>query len=180
MENSTMSKTILVRLFLGLVLLTTALTVSPASAQPNIDPTAYYVIRNVGGNKVMDVSNNGCCNGAWIHIWTYGGLANQQWRIVPVGDGYYKIEARSSGRVLDVESASTSDWAHIHQWEYEGLANQQWSIVPVTQNTYYLIARHSGKAAVVAGSVSTNGTLVRQNGPGLPSGNYQWRLELVP
>jgi hypothetical protein len=170
----------LVRLVFGLVLLTTALTVSPASAQLNIDPTAYYIIRNVGGNKVMDVSNNGCCNGAWIHIWTYGGLANQQWRIIDVGGGYYKIEARSSGRVLDVESASTSDWAHIHQWDYEGLANQQWSIVPVSQDVYYLVAKHSGKTAVVAGSVSSNGTLVRQNGPGLPSVNYMWRLEKVP
>ena len=175
-----MRKTVLLRLFFVLVLLTTALSLSTASAQPNIDPTAWYVIRNIGGNKVMDVSNNGCCNGAWIHIWTYGGLPNQQWRITPVSGGYYKIAARSTGRVLDVEGASTGDWVHIHQWDYEGLPNQEWAIVQVTQTTYYLVARHSGKRAVVAGSPTSNGTLVRQNGPGLPSVNYQWKLEIVP
>jgi Ricin-type beta-trefoil lectin domain-like len=97
-----------------------------------------------------------------------------------IRSGYYKIEARSSGRVLDVESASTVDWAHIHQWGYEGLANQQWIISPITQSIVYLVNRHSGKAAVVTGSVNSNGTLVRQFGSGWPAANYQWRLEKVP
>ncbi len=175
-----MCKSSLVRLSLGLVLLTMALAVSPASAQLNIDPNAYYVIRNVGANKAMDVSSSGCCNGAWVHIWTYDGSANQQWRIVDVGGGYYKIEARHSGRVLDVESASMGDGAKVHQWDYQGLTNQQWYFSPITQNIVLLIARHSGKAAVVSGSVSSNGTLVRQYGAGWPAANYQWRLEKVP
>ena len=178
---SASAKTVLVRLFFGLALLTTALTVSPASAQLNIDPTAYYIIRNVGSHKVLDVSNNGCCNGAWVHIWTYEGLANQQWSIVVVGGGYYKIEARHSGRVLDVERASMSDGAKIHQWDYEGLANQQWFISNSGGSSHYIIARHSGKALTVSGSLYSNGTLVRQYGPGSwPSLNSQWLLERVP
>lgn len=178
-----MSKNILVRLVLGLVVLTTALTASPASAQLNIDPNAYYVIRNVAGGKVLDVSNNGCCNGAWIHIWNYGGLANQQWRIIDVGSGYYKIVARSSGRVLDVESASMVDRARIHQWEYEGLANQQWRILMAGTNytDVYITARHSGKAISVCGSVFSNGSGACQYPyGGLIYTDQQWRLEKVP
>jgi len=178
-----MSKTVLVRLFFGLVLFTTVLTVSPASAQP-FDPDAYYIIRNVAGSKVLDVSNNGCCNGAWIHIWTYEGLENQQWSIIDVGGGYYKIVARHSGRVLDVKSASTGDGARIHQWDYEGLTNQQWRINWANSSyaSYYITARHSGKALTVSGgSVYSNGTGVRQYpywGPLYLT--QQWYFEEVP
>jgi hypothetical protein len=175
-----MSKTVFVRLFVGLVLLTTALTVSPASAQ-SFDPTAYYVIRNVGGNKVLDVSQADCCNGAWIHIWNYDARTNQQWRIIDIGSGYYKVEARHSGRVADVEGASGSDGAQVHQWDYQGLPNQQWAIYPTGDGSYYFVARHSGKYMTVSGSVFSNGTLVRQyGGSSWPTSNYLWRIERVP
>jgi hypothetical protein len=178
-----MSKTVLVRLFFGLVVLTTALTVSPASAQ-EFDPNAYYVIRNVAGSKVLDVSNNGCCNGASIHIWTYEGLANQPWRVIDVGNGYYKIVARHSGKALDVESASMNDFARVHQWTYQGLTNQQWRITWANSGyaSYYITARHSGKALTVnGGSVYSNGTGVKQftyYGPTYLT--QQWWLEMVP
>jgi hypothetical protein len=180
MEIYAMSKTVLVRIFFGLVLLTTALTVSPASAQP-FDPNTYYVIRNVGGGKVLDVSQAGCCNGAWIHIWRYDARTNQQWRIIDVGNGYYKVEARHSGRVADVEGASASDGAHVHQWDYQGFPNQEWEIRPTGDGSYYFIARHSGKYMTVGGSVFSNGTLVRQYGLGsFASSNYKWLIEPVP
>ncbi len=178
-----MSKALFVRLFVGLVLLATALTVAPASAQP-FDPNAYYVIRNVAGNKVLDVSNNGCCNGAAIHIWTYEGLANQQWKIIDVGGGYYKIIAKSSGRGLDVANTSTADGVKIHQWEYQGLANQQWSITWANSGyaSYYITARHSGKVITVnGGSVYSNGTPVRQFPYyGWSYLTQQWVFERVP
>ncbi|HEV7589373.1 MAG TPA: RICIN domain-containing protein [Longimicrobium sp.] len=146
----------------------------------SIDPNAWYVIRNAASYKVMDVSNAGCCNGAWIHQWDYEGLANQQWRITDIGGGYYKIVARHSGRALDVESASTSDGARIHQWTYGGLANQQWTFVAGIYG-YAIIARHSGKAAVLtAGDVYANGLGVRQYPYGGSSySTQQWLLEKV-
>jgi hypothetical protein len=180
MESLAMSKTVFVRLCLGLVLLTTALTASPASAQP-FDPNAYYVIRNVGGNKVLDVSQAGCCNGAWLHIWNYDNRTNQQWRIVDIGGGYYTIEARHSGRVADVEGASGSDGARVHQWDYDGFPNQEWQIVPTGDGSYYIVARHSGKVMTAAGSVFSNGTSVRQYDiVDWSASNNRWRIELVP
>ena len=155
---------------------------APEKPRPvlSIDPNAWYVIRSAASSKVMDVSNNG----AWIHIWTYEGQANQQWRIVDVGGGYYKFVARHSGRVLDVESASQSDGARIHQWDYQGLTNQQWSInsCVCSYGAYYLAARHSGKVATIAGgSVYTNGTGVKQYSYfGAGTVTQLWYLEQVP
>jgi hypothetical protein len=145
--------------------------VAPTAAPPEkaqlslFEPTAYYVIRNVASGKVMDVSNNSTLNGAWIHQWEYEGLANQQWRITDLGNGYYKIVARHSGKALDVESASQSDGARIHQWSYSGLTNQQWRIYPCfcLNGGYSITARHSGKAAALtSGSLYANGLGVRQ------------------
>jgi hypothetical protein len=160
--------------------------VAPTATPPErasmvtIDPNAWYIIRNAASYKVMDVSNAGCCNGAWIHQWDYEGQTNQQWRITDIGGGYYKITARHSGKALDVESSSTGDGARIHQWDYSGRTNQQWRF---EQGSYgvAIIARHSGKAAALtAGDVYSNGLGVRQyayGGPGYST--QQWVLVKV-
>lgn len=135
---------------------------APPRLALSLDPNAYYVIRSAGSGLVADVSQSGCCNGAWIHQWQYEGRTNQQWRITDVGGGYYKIVARHSGRAMDVESASHSDGAKVHQWSYQGLANQEWSITYGTFG-YKIINRNSGKALTVSGGGAIgNGALLRQ------------------
>jgi hypothetical protein len=162
----------------------TATVTPPQSARLDIDPTAWYVIRNVSTNKVMDVENAGCCNGYWIHQWTYENRSNQQWQIVPVGSGYYKVVARHSGRVLDVEGASTSDGARVHQWGYDGSTNQQFAfyLAGSSGNTYYIVARHSQKALEVNGGPNFTGN-INDNGVGIRQYSQVsrgvWRLELV-
>lgn len=149
-----------------------------------IDPNAYYVIRNVNSDKVMDVSNNGCCNGYAIHQWTYEGQTNQQWRIVSVGSGYYKIVARHSGRAMDVEGGSNSNGAKLHQWAYDGSHNQQWTINDAGNGAYYLQVRHSGKVATVSNGypydnfLYFDGAGIRQYGY---SGSWtqRWYIEQV-
>jgi hypothetical protein len=160
---------------------------SAQTAQPSLsfNPNVYYVIRNASTQKVMDVENAGCCNGYFVHQWTYEGRTNQQWRIVDVGGGYYKVVARHSGRVLDVRNASLSDGARVHQWGYDGSANQQFAILFVgggggIPDRYLIVARHSGKALAVDGfynSINENGVGVRQ----VSGSDYAiWQLELVP
>ncbi|HYH82703.1 MAG TPA: RICIN domain-containing protein [Longimicrobium sp.] len=149
-----------------------------------IDPNAYYVIRNVSSDKVMDVSDAGCCNGASLHQWEYEGLTNQQWRIVDLGNGYYKIVARHSGRVMDVQSASQYNGAKLHQWGYDGSTNQQWTINDAGNGAYYIQARHSGKVATVSNGYAydyflyDNGAGIRQYGY---SGSWtqHWYIEEV-
>jgi hypothetical protein len=160
-------------------------TRSAAAVQPSLsfNPNVYYVIRNLGTQKVMDVENAGCCNGYFVHQWTYEGRTNQQWSIVAVGGGYYKVVARHSGRVLDVRNASMSDGARVHQWGYDGSANQQFAFVFAgggggLPDRYLILARHSGKALAVDGSpIDANGVGVKQ----LSGSDYNmWQVELVP
>lgn len=140
-----------------------AATPTNTHASFDYDPFTYYVIRNAGSGKVMDVSNAGCCNGQWIHQWTYDGSSNQEWQIISVGSGYYKIIAKHSGKGMDIESASQYNGAQLHQWTYQNLYNQQFAITPSGSNgTYYITARHSGKALTVVGTLSSNGSLIQQ------------------
>lgn len=163
---------------------TTARAPQTSRGTLTIDPNAYYVIRNVNTDKVMDVSNAGCCNGYAIHQWTYEGLSNQQWRIVDVGGGYYKIVARHSGRVMDVEGASQNNGAKLHQWGYDGSTNQQWTINDAGNGAYYLQARHSGKVATVSNGYPYDNFLY-VDGAGIRqysysgSGMQKWYIELV-
>ncbi|HEU0301006.1 MAG TPA: RICIN domain-containing protein [Longimicrobium sp.] len=156
----------------------------PETAQLSIDPTAWYVIRNVSTNKVMDVENAGCCNGYWVHQWTYENRSNQQWQIVPVGGGYYRVVARHSGRVLDVKGASMGDGARVHQWGYDGSTNQQFYFLPhgSGNNNYIIVARHSQKALEVNGGLGFTGN-INDNGVGIRQYGQVtrgvWKLELV-
>ncbi|HEX2094924.1 MAG TPA: RICIN domain-containing protein [Longimicrobiaceae bacterium] len=156
-------------------------TVTADDTQPSLsyDPNTYYVIRNAGSDKVMDVSNAGCCNGQWIHQWTYDGSSNQEWSIISVGGGYYKIIARHSGKGMDIESASQYNGAQLHQWTYQSLYNQQFAITPSGSNgTYYITARHSGKALTVSGTLSSNGSEIQQSSyVGASYMPQQWRIE---
>jgi hypothetical protein len=160
-------------------LTTTARAPETPRLDSTIDPTAWYAIYNSATNKVMDVENAGCCNGYYVHQWTYEGQPNQQWRIEAVGGGYYKVVARHSNRVLDVSNASMSDGARVHQWGYDGSANQQFSFLYVGGDYWTIVARHSGKVLALgtsSGSIYDNGVGVRQYG----TTNYGvWRLVKV-
>jgi hypothetical protein len=175
----------------GLVFTAACANDLPTNAKPaetagpslSFSPTAFYVIRNVATNKVMDVENAGCCNGYFIHQWTYQGQANQQWRVEDLGNGYYRLVARHSGRVADVRNASTADGARLHQWGWDGSTNQQFSIT-FNGSSYYIQARHSGKALTVSCgttypcSITQDGLGIRQYT--LNGGNTQrWLIEQI-
>jgi hypothetical protein len=147
-------------------------------ASLSFNPNAWYKITNVGG-KVADVSNAGCCNGQAIHLWSYDGYTNQQWKIEDVGGGFYKITARHSGKAMDVASASQSNGAQVHQWTYQSLYNQQWSINDNGNGTVNIAARHSGKVLTVSGSIYSNGSSIVQNSLINGYQNQQWVIEQI-
>jgi|GEM_PF-3310758 len=162
---------------------TDAKPAEPSQASFSFSPTAYYVIRNVATDKVMDVESAGCCNGYFIHQWTYSGQTNAQWRIEDLGNGYYRLKARHSGRVADVRNASLANDARLHQWGWDGSTNQQFSI-SFDGSAYNIFARHSGKAVTVSCggtpcTITSDGVGIRQYT--FSGANTQrWYIEQVP
>jgi O-glycosyl hydrolase len=143
---------------------------------PNVTYTpSYSTIVNRNSGMLMDVNGASATPGANVIQWSSNSAANQQWNLVPLGNGYYTIVNRNSGMVLDVSGASTSTGAKIIQWPSNGGTNQQWSLVSVSGGYYELVNRNSGLLADVTGASTSGGANVIQwssNG----GTNQQWSI----
>ncbi|WP_020117046.1 RICIN domain-containing protein [Streptomyces canus] len=85
-------------------------------------------------SQVADVADVSTADNAPVHLWTYGGGANQQWLPVHEGGGAYHFVNRNSGKCLDDPGASTADSVQFVQYACNGSAAQRFQVVPVTQS----------------------------------------------
>jgi hypothetical protein len=137
------------------------LTNSPQTMTCGSQYTYYEVVGRHSG-KCLDVFDASTISGANVIIWPCIGDSNQQWLIIPIGDGYFKFIARHSNKVLSVQSSSLANGARAIQSSENGLAPQQWRIVDVDSGYIRIMNRNSGKALEVAGGTSVDGTQVQQ------------------
>lgn len=147
---------------------------SPQSLTCGSQYTYYEVVARHSG-KCLDVFDGSTTNGAKVIQWPCIGDTNQQWLVVPVGDGYLKLIARHSNRVLAVQSSSNSNGAHVVQSTDTGVASQQWRIVDVDGGYLRLMAHHSGKALDVSGGSTDDGIQVIQ-WDYVGASNQQWLI----
>ncbi|MGI5460798.1 RICIN domain-containing protein [Streptomyces sp. CA-249302] len=95
----------------------------------------YVRINNAGDtNQVVDVADVSTADNAQVHLWSYGGGANQQWLPVDDGGGAYHFVNRNSGKCLDDPGASTADSVQFVQYTCNGTAAQRFQVVPVSQS----------------------------------------------
>ncbi|POX60956.1 coagulation factor 5/8 type domain-containing protein [Streptomyces sp. Ru62] len=85
-------------------------------------------------NQVADVADVSTADNAPVHLWSYGGGANQQWLPVDDGGGAFHFVNRGSGKCLDDPGASLADSVQFVQYTCNGTAAQRFQVVPVTQS----------------------------------------------
>ncbi|WP_150243534.1 RICIN domain-containing protein [Nocardiopsis quinghaiensis] len=139
-----------------------------------LDPELVYVLQNVHGDRVMDVVDKSTANGAPVHLWDRHDDTNQQWRFVPVEEGFYEIEGIGSGKLLEIPSdpAAQPGSALLTR---TGSPNQHWAVIEVGPNVVRLVNRATGQALEGQGGAPDNGTRITQ----APDGGHahqQWRL----
>ncbi len=138
----------------------------------------YKIISSVSSLS-LDSDNWGKTNGTNVCQWAYGNnQANQQWKIVSVGDGYFYIENVYSHLVVDVEDVSMKEGANVHMWEYVGGANQVWKFESLDDGTYKIVNKNSGLVLDVSAASVVNGANIQQwtwNG----TGAQRWKLEKI-
>ncbi|MGP3690050.1 RICIN domain-containing protein [Streptomyces sp. IBSNAI002] len=108
---------------------------STAAQQWSFTATADGFVRIGNRNdpgQVVDVSDTSSADDAAVHLWTYGGGANQQWQAVDEGGGAYRFVSRHSGKCLDVPSASTAEGVQLVQYTCNGTAAQRFQVAPVS------------------------------------------------
>lgn len=127
-------------------------------------PGTYTIVSKSSG-KVLDINID------WfqgqddlrpcVQFPSHGG-ANQQFRILPSGDGSsFLIEAVHSGKLLDVRDESVSNGAEIVQFHFDGSTSQRFRIEPVGEFAR-IVNVHSGKVLDIPGSSTADQTHVQQ------------------
>ncbi|MEU6251229.1 RICIN domain-containing protein [Streptomyces sp. NPDC047043] len=95
----------------------------------------YVRINNANDtNQVVDVADLSTADNAQVHLWSYGGGANQQWLPVDDGGGAFHFVNRNSGKCLDDPGASIADSVQFVQYTCNGTAAQRFQVVPVAQS----------------------------------------------
>ncbi len=90
-----------------------------------------WTFANFGG-LILDDSGSGTTNGTAVIQWPSTGGVDQEWTLVPVGDGTYKLVNDYSGLDMEVAGASQSQGAAIDQWaDVPGAPNEHWTFAPL-------------------------------------------------
>jgi len=127
--------------------------------------------------KCLDVRGISVERGAAVQQWGCWNGPNQQWQLMPAGDGSFFVTSVNSGMVLDVYGAFTNNGDKIQQWSFLNGANQKWRLQAVSGNYYELVAGHSGKCLdVTGGTVAVQNGVAVQQWTCLGGTNQQWQL----
>ncbi|MBX0289260.1 RICIN domain-containing protein [Hymenobacter sp. HSC-4F20] len=121
-----------------------------------------YEISSKNGGKALDIDGNSTTNGGRLQQWTWGGTANQKWKLVDAGGGYVRIVNQNSNKSLDIVGPSTTNGALIHQWDWASADNQYWQIVANGDGTYRIINKYSGKVLDVQNNSTADGASIQQ------------------
>jgi hypothetical protein len=159
----------------------------PEAIEPDFpaDSLSYYTISNLGTGTFVDVDEKSG------EIWGQSRdeeAESQQWRIIPLQNGYRFIVNRVTGYALNDPTegnptATTLTGAHLNVVEGDSLdARQQWDIVAQSSDSYNLINRFSQHGANLSGGNAAPGTPIlsyTNDARNASSNNRKWRLEAV-
>ena len=152
---------------------TTLLKVVPTGA---VGYTAMsYNIVNV--NSGLDLATSGSGSGSSIVQQSADGALDQEWQLVPVGDGTYKVLNRSSRQQVTVPSGAQG--AQLTQAADDNATDSQWRLVPTGSGSYTMKSSADGLLADVSGASTSAGAPVIQ-WPSNNGANQKWTLVPVP
>lgn len=137
-------------------------------------PAQNYKIVNANSGLVLEVPYSTTTPGAILDQWQWNGGANQQWNLVPIGNGWSYIQNVGNGQLVSVYANSTDDGAQIDQWP-EGAPSQQWQIVPQGSSWNSIANLNSGKVLDVTNFSQDDGALIQQ-WDWLVGANQQWQI----
>ena len=139
----------------------------------------HYNLVNAASGEDLGVSGASTSSYAGIVQEPADGAADQQWQLVPTGDGYYKLDNVGSGLTVNLPGATTAPGTQLIQYPDDSSANSKWKFTPNGSGSYSVSVRSDGQNMDLAGGATAAGTAVVQNTAGSAS-TQQWRLVPVP
>lgn len=142
-----------------------------------IDTGAYYVLKNRGSGKVLDIYDKSKADGAIVDQWTENDGDWQQFQFLDMGSGYYRLKAKHSSKVVNVANASKADGAAVVQSTGDSkAASQQFEVLDMGSGYVRFKNRNSGKVLNVSGASAADGAAVVQSTGDSKATSQQWAL----
>ena len=163
---------------LHLLIFGIAFVSSVGGVKAQFSASSNYKIISKHSGKCLDIPDGSIGNNIIAQQFDCHGENNQQWKIIPDGNGYYTIKARHSGKCLDVWDAATGNNARIQQYDCHGGNNQKWQIISDGSSYYTMKAKHSNKCWDIYDASTANQAKLQQfdcHG----GNNQKWRIEQV-
>ncbi len=154
---------------------TALLKVTPTSAV-NYTAMSYNIV-NVNSGMDLAVSGGSTASGAGIVQQSADNALDQEWQLVPVGDGTYQVVNRTSR--LQLTAPSSTQGAQLIQKADDNAADSRWRLTSSGSGSYTLAATSDGMLADVSGASTTAGAPVIQ-WPSNGGANQHWTLTPVP
>jgi hypothetical protein len=103
---------------------------------------------------------------------------NQQWKVIPNGDGTWRIQNVGTNYVMDVEGSSKATAAKVVAYTWTGGNNQRWRLSELSQGHLQILNVNSGLSLDIEGGSKVSGAKVIQATVGPPL-NQHWILSEV-
>ena len=153
----------------------TLLKVTPTGS---VGSTAMsYTIVSTNSALSLAVSGNSTASGAGIVQQSADNALDQEWQLVPLGDGSYKVVNRNSH--LQLAAPSSSQGAQLTQKADDNATDTRWRLTANGSGGYVLQSSSDAMLADVSGASKTAGAAVLQ-WPSNGGANQQWTLVPVP
>ncbi|MEU5540626.1 alpha-galactosidase [Streptomyces sp. NPDC020362] len=139
----------------------------------------HYNLVNAATGQYLDVQGASTSANAGLVQEPANGAADQQWQLVPTGDGSYKIDNVKSGLLASLRGSSAVSGAQLVQRQDDHKANSQFQLTPTGDGSYTIRTRSSGlQLDIVKGSTAAGAAVVQATAAG--SASQHWRLVPVP
>ncbi len=112
------------------------------------------LIKTPINDRVFDFSNSER-NGEPVILFNQHNGKSQQWRLVPLGNGYHIVKSMVNGRVLDFSNSSRNGEPVILFDEHDG-NSQQWKLEPLSNGRFLIVSKVNGRVLDFSNS-SRNG-----------------------
>ena len=119
-------------------------------------PAPPGTVQSLASGKCLDLPRGQRGDGTSPIQYDCHGGANQQWKIIAVGDDGYRIVSRSSGKCIGVDSTSDKRTSRVAQSECGTSSDQLWQLKTIG-NAYVIQNVASRLCLDVPGSSTANG-----------------------
>jgi glucosylceramidase len=124
--------------------------------------SGYDEIRNDHANKCVGISGGSTAFGALTLEWDCSGNADQQWRLVDVGNLYWQVIDRNSGLCLDVRGGQAVEGSRVDQELCDqSKPTQRWTQSVANSDTLqFWLQDGQGMCLALSPNTSANGTAI--------------------